>query len=112
MEPTGPETPTPPAPPPPPPTGGQTGGGSGKAVTTLVLGILGIVCCQLLGPVAWVMGNGELKAIAAGTSPASNETLAKVGKILGIIGTVLLAVTVVWVFIGGGMAVLQGIMGN
>ncbi|MGH9379408.1 MAG: DUF4190 domain-containing protein [Thermoanaerobaculia bacterium] len=107
MEPMGPETPTPPAAPPPP-----TGGGSGKAVTTLVLGILSIVCCGLLGPVAWVMGNGELKAIAAGTSPSSNETMAKIGKILGIIGTVLLVLSLVWVFFAGGMAVLQGVMGN
>lgn len=110
MEPSSQETATPP--PPPPPTGGQTGGGSGKAVTTLVLGILSIICCGLLGPVAWVMGNGELKAIAAGTSPASNETMAKIGKILGIIGTVLLVVSLIWIFFAGGMAVLQGTMGN
>lgn len=112
MEPSSHETATPPPPPPPPPTGGQAGGGSGKAVTTLVLGILSIVCCGLLGPIAWVLGNGELKAIAAGTSPASNETMAKIGKILGIIGTVLMAVWLVWIFFAGGMAVLQGAMGS
>lgn len=107
MEPIGPETP---AAPPPPPTGGTTRGGSGKAITALVLGILSIICCGLLGPVAWILGGNELKAIAAGTAPASNETLAKVGKILGIIGTVLMLVWVIWAFFMGGMAVIQGMM--
>ena len=97
------------APPPAPPAAPQ--GSTGKATTALVLGILGVVCCGLLAPVAWYMGSKELEAIAAGQSPASGETSAKVGKILGIVGTVLLGLSVIWVFFAGGMAVLQG-LGN
>jgi hypothetical protein len=94
------------APPPPP---AQPQGSTGKATTALVLGILGVVCCGLLAPVAWYMGSKELEAIAAGSSPAAGETTAKIGKILGIIGTVLLALSIIWVFFAGGMAVIQGL---
>lgn len=107
MEPTtGESTPTPPSP--PPPSAPQQK--SSKAMVSLVLGILGIVCCGLLAPVAWIMGKNELAAIAAGTAPAENEGLAKAGKILGIIGTILLIFSLVWVFFAGGMAVIQGMM--
>ena len=95
-------------PPPAPPPPAAPTGSSGKATTTLILGILGVVCCGLLAPVAWYMGSKELEAIAAGQSPADGETMAKIGKILGIIGTVLLVLSLIWIFFAGGMAVLQG----
>ena len=34
-------------------------------MTALVLGILGVVCCGLLAPIAWYRGNQELQAIRA-----------------------------------------------
>ena len=98
----------PPAPPAPP----SGGGSSGRATTSLILGILGIICCGLLAPIAWYLGSQELQAIAAGQSPAGGEGLAKAGKILGIIGTVLLVLGVVWIFFAGGMAVIQGMSGS
>lgn len=70
-----------------------------QATTILVLGILGIVLCQFLGPFAWVMGNRELEAIDAGRRPPENRGTANAGKILGIIATVLLAVGVVALFL-------------
>lgn len=84
---------------------------SSQPTVALVLGVLSIVCCGLLGPVAWYIGDKELKAIAAGASDRSGEGLAKAGKILGIIGTVLLVLSLIWVVFAGGMAVLQG-LGN
>ncbi len=66
-----------------------------QATTILVLGIIGIVLCQLLGPVAWVMGNTELQAIDAGRRPPENRGTANAGRILGIIATVLLALSIV-----------------
>lgn len=63
-----------------------------QATTVLVLGIIGIVLCQLLGPVAWVMGNNELQAIDAGRRAPENRGTANAGRILGIISTVLLAI--------------------
>ena len=93
---------------PPIPPQPQAQSASSQAITALVLGILGIVCCQLAGPFAWYFGNQELKAIQAGTSPAAGEGMAKAGKILGIIGTVLMILWFLWVFFMGGLAVLQG----
>ena len=78
-----------------------------QATTALVLGILGIVCCQILAPVAWFIGGQELKAIREGRSPVAGEGLAKAGWILGIIGTILLGLTLLWILVGGGMAILQ-----
>jgi len=66
-----------------------------QATTVLVLGILGLVVCQILGPFAWVMGNKELEAIDAGRRAPENRGTANAGRILGIIATVLLAVTLV-----------------
>lgn len=77
---------------------------SSQATTTLVLGILGIVICGILAPVAWSMGNKELQAIDAGRRPPENRGTANAGRILGIIGTVLLAIGIVFllfVVIGG-----------
>lgn len=72
---------------------------SSQATTVLVLGIIGIVLCQLLGPFAWVMGNKELEAIDAGRRPPENRGTANAGKILGIIATVLMAVGIVVVIL-------------
>lgn len=94
------------APPPPPAAAAKA---SGKATTVLILGILGIVCCGLLAPVAWFMGTKELEEIAAGRSPAAGEGLAKAGKIMGIIGTVLLVLGVIWMVFFGGMAIISGL---
>lgn len=66
-----------------------------QATTILVLGILGLILCQVLAPVAWVMGNNELEAIDAGRRPSENRGTANAGRILGIVGTVLLAIGVV-----------------
>ena len=61
----------------------------------LVLGILGLIVCQLFSPVAWYVGHQELKAIRSGRSPSSDEGIAKVGMVLGIVGTILLIVGLV-----------------
>lgn len=71
----------------------------------LVLGILGIVICGVLGPFAWVMGNRELQAIDSGLRSPENRSTANAGRILGIIGTVLLGIAVLFFlfFIGLGL---------
>ena len=66
-----------------------------QATTILVLGILSIVVCQILGPFAWVMGNKELLAIDEGRRPPENRGNANAGRICGIIGTVLLVLSIV-----------------
>jgi len=90
---------------------GQPQSTSTQAITALVLGILSIVtCCGILGPIAWYLGNQELKAIQEGRSPASGEGVAKAGKILGMLGTLWMVLVVLWIFFMGGMVILQGLM--
>lgn len=92
---------------PPPPPAAQ--GSSSQATISLVLGIVGIVCCQLTAPVAWWMGQKELAAIDGGASPEAGRGLATAGKILGIIGTILLVLGVIWIVGFGGLAVLSAL---
>jgi hypothetical protein len=82
---------------------------SSQAVASLVLGIASVVtCCGLpLAPIAWYLANKELTAIAEGRAPAAGEGLAKGGKIMGMVGTLLLAMALFWVFFFGGMAMLS-----
>ena len=70
-----------------------------QATTILVLGILSLVVCQILGPIAWVMGNNELAGIDAGRRPPQNRGTAQAGRILGIIATVLMIIGVVFLFV-------------
>jgi uncharacterized membrane protein YjgN (DUF898 family) len=66
-----------------------------QATTILVLGILGVVLFQILAPFAWVMGNRELAAIDSGLRSPENRSTANAGRILGIVGTVLLGIGIV-----------------
>lgn len=96
----------PPPPPPPPPgytpyQGGAYGGPvygpnpfESRGTTIMVIGILSLVICGLLGPVAWVMGNKlKSEAQAAGFPEPGN---AKAGRICGIIATALLVFSVLF----------------
>lgn len=62
-----------------------------QATTTLVLGIIGLLCCGPLSVVAWVIGQNELNAIDAGRRDPNQRGTANAGRILGIVGTVLWA---------------------
>ncbi|MFA0748807.1 MAG: hypothetical protein EORIYHIE_002676 [Candidatus Fervidibacter sp.] len=66
---------------------------SSRAIWSLVLGILGLILCGLLAPFAWWLGAAELRDIKAGLSPDSGQGLATAGMVLGIIGTVFLAIS-------------------
>jgi hypothetical protein len=54
---------------------------------------LGIVSIFLygfiVGPIAWIMGNNEIREIKAGLRSPEGERKARIGRVLGIIGTVL-----------------------
>ena len=89
---------------------GQSQSSSTQAIVALVLGILGIICCGLLAPIAWYLGSQETRAIREGRSPVAGEGIAKAAMILGIIGTILFVLTLLWIFFAGGMAILQGMM--
>jgi hypothetical protein len=66
-----------------------------QAITTLVLGILGLVVCGVLAPFAWVMGNRVVHEIDASQGRIGGRGNANVGRILGIVGTALLGVSLV-----------------
>ena len=81
-----------------------------QATTILVLGIIGLILCQVLSPFAWVMGNREIEAIDAGRRPIENRSTANAGRILGIIGTVLLGIGIIFLivfFLFIGIAVVE-----
>lgn len=95
-----------PPPSPAPPVGGYATDypEASQAVTVFVLGILGVVACQVLAPFAWVLGNKELAAIDAGRRPPTNRGLARAGQVLGIIMSVfigLFLILIVMVLIAG-----------
>lgn len=77
-----------------------------QATTSLVLGILGLVCCGVIAPFAWFIGKKEVDAIGEGRRPPDGHGMAKAGMILGIIGTVFLVLGIIWVVVFGGLSVL------
>lgn len=61
-----------------------------RAATVLVLGILSLVLCAVMGPIAWAMGNEELRRIDVGTTPGLARSSVVAGRICGIVGTAIL----------------------
>lgn len=70
-----------------------------QATTILVLGICSLVLCQVLGPFAWSMGNRALREIDASQGQLGGRDTVNVGRILGIVSTVLLGLGVVVVLL-------------
>ncbi len=102
----------PPPPPPgndPPPGGGggyppPPGGGGGyaqpqtnqKALWSMVLGILGLVCCGIFAGIpALILGNLARKDIASAGGMQTGEGMAKAGVILGIISIVFSVIALI-----------------
>jgi hypothetical protein len=61
----------------------------------LILGILSLMVCMPLGILAWILGADDLKAMDAGTMDPGGRGTTNVGKILGIIGTILMILTII-----------------
>jgi hypothetical protein len=78
------------------PASGIPAKASSRAVTALVLGILGLTCCGIMAPIAWILGSKELKDIIAGLASPEGKGYATAGKILGIIGTIFLILGILW----------------
>jgi hypothetical protein len=80
---------------------------SSKAVTALVLGILGLVVCGPLGIAAIVVGNQATREIATSGGREGGEGLAKAGVVLGWIAVALMALgllLVVFIVAAGAMS--------
>lgn len=110
------------APPPPPPPSYGGGGGYGGydgptgteknslGVWALVLGILSVLLsCFCIGIAAgipaFILGKKSKDAAAAGQ--ANNGGLGQAGFILGIVGTVLSIIFIIWSIVQGGVALQQ-----
>ena len=77
-----------------------------KATTARVLGILGIVLCGIMAPFAWSIGKRAVAEIDGSNGALGGRGAANAGYILGVIGTILLGLAVLF-FIGVmGLAVL------
>ena len=77
----------------------------------LALGILGLVCCFICGIIAWVMGNNDLREMAAGRMDRSGQGMTQAGKICGMISVILWLIVVVIqilaLLLGGGLAMFH-----
>lgn len=61
----------------------------------LTLGILSLVVCGLLGPIAWAMSTNDLAAIDRGELDPRGRGTVTAGRVCGIIGTVLMIVQLI-----------------
>lgn len=80
------------------PFGGAGQPHRGGLILGLGIASLVLLFCLPIGIAAWVMGAGDLKQIRAGQIDPAGEGLTQAGMILGIISTVLGALT--WIVIG------------
>lgn len=71
-----------------------------RGTLILVLGILSLVVLHvILGPIAWIMGNNDLREMRAGRMDPEGESNTNAGRICGIIGTSLGLVGIVCCFL-------------
>lgn len=61
-----------------------------QTTTIMVLGILSLVCCQLLGPIAWFMGHKARREIDYSGGMLGGRGNVTVGYVCGIVATCLL----------------------
>lgn len=80
-----------------------------RGVLILILGILSFVLCGVFTAIpAWIMGNGDLKEMAAGTMDQTGRGLTNAGRILGMIATILTIISVVVFAIFAVLGILNG----
>lgn len=78
-----------------------------RGAMILVLGILSwLVCPLVLGIMAWVMGNGDLREMDAGRMDPSGRGLTEAGRILGMINVILSAAALVFYLLVAGVVVV------
>ena len=61
----------------------------------LALGIIGLVVCPIVGIAAWMMAANDLKAMDEGRMDPEGRQFTQVGKILGIVATILFIIQMV-----------------
>ncbi|MGW4802239.1 DUF4190 domain-containing protein [Nonomuraea sp. NPDC004297] len=71
-----------------------------NGTTILVLGILSLVVCTFIGPFAWSMGNRALREIDESGRHYDNRSQVQAGRVCGIIGSVMLILTLGFIALG------------
>ena len=79
-----------------------------QAWTSLIAGVLGLVCCQLLAVWAIIAANNTTKLIALHDIGQEHRVRATVGKVLGIAALVIFALGIV----GWLLVIVLGVGGN
>jgi len=74
-----------------------------KATWSLIIGVISLFAFWFTSPVAWWMGKSALAEIDASGGRLGGRSVAQIGRVFGIIGTVLLVVI-------GGLAALGFIL--
>lgn len=70
-----------------------------QATTILILGILGLVLCQLCAPFAWVMGSRAKREIDASGGRMGGRSAVMAGYIMGIVGSVIMILSLLAVVV-------------
>jgi hypothetical protein len=68
-----------------------------RGTLILILGILSLVVCAPLGIAAWMMGSKDLAEMKAGRMDPSGKDTTQIGYILGIVGSILFAISLIGV---------------
>jgi predicted Zn finger-like uncharacterized protein len=67
-----------------------------RGTLILVLGILSLVGLGILAGIpAWIMGNADMKKIRAGEMDPEGESNTNIGRILGMVSTIIFLVTLI-----------------
>lgn len=74
------------------------------AMMVLILGVLGIAVCQLCAPFAWARGNTYRNVCMI--HGIEQESFAVVGRVLGIVGTILFVLSLLYVLVVIGFMVM------
>lgn len=80
-----------------------------RATTVFVLGILGLVMCQVCSPFAWLWGTRALAEIDAHPDLYGGRSLTNAGMVMGLIGTILLGLMVLFLIGLGAVATIAGL---
>jgi hypothetical protein len=83
-----------------------------RGTLVLVLGILSLVICAPLGIAAWIMGSGDLKQMDGGAMDPAGRSLTNAGRICGMIGTILLCLSIVAMIALFGLGLAGALMGG
>lgn len=68
-----------------------------QATLIMILGILGLVFCQVLGPVAWVMGRRALNEIDASGGALGGRSNVMVGYVCGILASAVVIISILFI---------------